>query len=72
MIHDRNDKEIPLEEGLFVAKAWPGATMLVTERFGHRRIMLAAEVVRAVVDFLRPTGGEPVLPVAAGSPAVHA
>jgi pimeloyl-ACP methyl ester carboxylesterase len=53
VIHDRNDKEIPLEEGLAVAAAWPGATMLVTERFGHRRIMLAAEVVQAVVAFLR-------------------
>ncbi len=53
VIHDRNDKEIPLEEGLAVAKAWPGATMLVTERFGHRRIMLAGLVVQVVVDFLR-------------------
>ena len=53
VIHDRNDKEIPLEEGLAVAAAWPGATMLVTERFGHRRIMLAGEVVQAVVEFLK-------------------
>jgi pimeloyl-ACP methyl ester carboxylesterase len=53
VVHDRNDKEIPHEEGLAVAAAWPGATMLVTERFGHRRIMLAGEVVQAVVDFLK-------------------
>ena len=53
VVHDRNDKEIPLEEGVAVASAWPGAAMLVTERFGHRRIMLATEVVQAVVDFLR-------------------
>ncbi len=52
VVHDRNDKEIPLEEGLAVAAAWTGATMLVTERFGHRRIMLAGEVVQAVVEFL--------------------
>jgi pimeloyl-ACP methyl ester carboxylesterase len=53
VVHDRNDKEIPLEEGLAVAAAWPGATMMVTERFGHRRIMLAREVVSAVIEFLR-------------------
>ncbi len=53
VVHDRTDKEIPLAEGLAVAAAWPGATMLVTERFGHRRIMLAGEVVQAVVEFLK-------------------
>jgi pimeloyl-ACP methyl ester carboxylesterase len=53
IIHDRNDKEIPLAEGLAVAAAWKESKMLVTERFGHRRIMLAGEVVQAVVDFLR-------------------
>ena len=53
VVHDRNDKEIPLEEGLAMAAAWPGATMMVTERFGHRRIMLAREVVSAVIEFLR-------------------
>ena len=55
VIHDRNDKEIPLKEGLAVAAAWHGSRMLVTERFGHRRIMLAAEVVRSVVEFLPRT-----------------
>ena len=53
VIHDRNDKEIPLEDGLAVAAGWKGAAMLITERFGHRRIMLASEVVQAVVAFLR-------------------
>ena len=53
VVHDRNDKEIPVEEGLAVAAAWRGARMMVTERFGHRRIMLAGEVVQAVVEFLR-------------------
>jgi pimeloyl-ACP methyl ester carboxylesterase len=55
IIHDRNDKEIPLEEGLAVAAAWKGSTLLVTERFGHRRIMLAGEVVQTVVGFLKST-----------------
>jgi pimeloyl-ACP methyl ester carboxylesterase len=53
IVHDRNDKEIPLDEGVALAAAWPGARTLVTERHGHRRIMFAAEVIRAIIDFLK-------------------
>jgi hypothetical protein len=52
VVHDKNDKEIPVADGLAVAGAWSGANVLITERFGHRRIMIAGEVVRAVVEFL--------------------
>ena len=52
VIHDRTDKEIPRADALAVAAAWPAARTLITERYGHRRIMIAGEVVRAVVDFL--------------------
>jgi pimeloyl-ACP methyl ester carboxylesterase len=52
IVHDRHDKEIPLEDGLAVAAAWPGASTLITERYGHRRIMLAADVIAAVVQFV--------------------
>ena len=52
VVHDKNDKEIPVADGLAVAGAWNGAKVLITERFGHRRIMIASEVVRAVVEFL--------------------
>ena len=53
IVHDRSDEEVPLDDGIAVAAAWPGAKILVTERYGHRRIMIAREVVRAVVEFLR-------------------
>lgn len=52
IVHDRGDDEVPVGEGLAVASAWPGSRLLVTERYGHRRILIAREVVRAVVDFL--------------------
>jgi pimeloyl-ACP methyl ester carboxylesterase len=52
IVHDRSDKEIPVDDGLTLAAAWPGARMLITERHGHRRIMIASEVVRAIVRFL--------------------
>ena len=46
IVHDRNDKEIPVEDGMALAAAWPGARTLITDRHGHRRIMIASEVVR--------------------------
>lgn len=52
IVHDRGDREMPLAQGLAVAAAWPGSKTLITERFGHRRIMIAKEVVREVVAFL--------------------
>ncbi len=52
IIHDRNDKEIPVSEALAVAAAWPGASTFITERYGHRRIMVATEIVEQVTHFL--------------------
>jgi pimeloyl-ACP methyl ester carboxylesterase len=56
IVHDRSDDDIPVEDGLAVAAAWPGATLLVTERYGHRRILIAREVVQAVISFLTAAG----------------
>ena len=56
IVHDRNDKEVPLDEGLALAAAWPRARTLITERYGHRRIMFAADVIRAIVAFLMEGG----------------
>ena len=53
VVHDRSDESIPVEDGLAVASAWPGARMLITERYGHGRILFAKEVVREVVTFLK-------------------
>jgi pimeloyl-ACP methyl ester carboxylesterase len=57
IVHDRGDDEIPVEDGMAVASAWPGAKLLVTERYGHGRILIAKEVVREVLTFLKAGGG---------------
>ncbi len=57
IVHDRGDEEIPVEEGMAVAATWPTSKLLLTERYGHRRLLLAKEVIAEVVDFL---GGDPV------------
>ena len=53
IVHDRGDDEVPVEDGLAVAAAWREAESLVTERYGHRRILLAKEVVGEVIRFLK-------------------
>jgi pimeloyl-ACP methyl ester carboxylesterase len=57
VVHDRGDDSIPVEDGMAVAAAWPGAKTLITERYGHGRILIAKEVVREVVDFLKAAIG---------------
>ena len=57
IVHDRDDKEIPVDDALALAAASPGSTTLITEHFGHRRIMIAPRVVRReVVGFLNNCG----------------
>ncbi len=56
LIHDREDREVPLAEAEATAASHPEARLLVTTGLGHRRILKDAEVVRAAVRFL---GGEP-------------
>ena len=52
IIHDRSDDEIPVEEAVALAHAWPGAKLRLTERLGHRRILIAKTVVGEVMAFL--------------------
>jgi pimeloyl-ACP methyl ester carboxylesterase len=53
VIHDRNDREVPLVHGEALAAAWPGAQLRITEQLGHRRILRDATVIEAVVAFAR-------------------
>jgi pimeloyl-ACP methyl ester carboxylesterase len=53
IIHDQRDDDIPVAEAHSIAQAWPGARLMITERFGHKRILLAKEVVRQAVAFLK-------------------
>ncbi len=52
IVHDRGDEDVPFGDGLALAAAWPGAKWLATERYGHRRILIARDVARAVAAFL--------------------
>jgi pimeloyl-ACP methyl ester carboxylesterase len=52
VIHDRTDREAPFAGGEALARSWPGARLLVTEKLGHRRILREEAVIQAATAFL--------------------
>lgn len=52
VIHDQNDRDVRIESGLEVARAWPGARFKRTFNLGHHRILRDPAVIAATVDFL--------------------
>jgi pimeloyl-ACP methyl ester carboxylesterase len=76
VIHDREDAEVPWQEGAIIAQAWPGATLSTTGGLGHRRLLRDRDVIREAVDFTvaelrwrRPVGPPAPEPVMASSVA---
>jgi pimeloyl-ACP methyl ester carboxylesterase len=61
VVHDRDDTEVPWQDGAMIAQAWPGATLSTTSGLGHRRIVRDAEVIREAVGFVlaQPRAGAP-------------
>jgi pimeloyl-ACP methyl ester carboxylesterase len=52
IVHDRGDREVPIEEGEALAQAWPGARLVVTEGLGHKRLLSSEFAVELVADFV--------------------
>ena len=52
VVHDRDDREVPWEDGAAIAAAWPRARRLDTEGLGHQRILRDPAVTQAVADFI--------------------
>ena len=53
VIHDNQDKEVPVADGEAIAERAPEAQFLPTEGLGHRRILFSSLVADAIVDFVR-------------------
>ncbi|HWO17792.1 MAG TPA: alpha/beta fold hydrolase [Kofleriaceae bacterium] len=58
IVHDREDREVPLAHGEALAAVWPGARLEVTSDLGHRRILRDPGVIARAVAL-----------VASGAPA---
>ena len=52
VVHDRDDNEVPWQDGAIVASAWPGAVFAPTGGLGHRRIVRDAGVIREAAAFV--------------------
>lgn len=64
VIHDRQDREVPLEDGARVARDAAAGRLLVTDGLGHRRILRHPEVAAAAVRFLAGGTSGTALPAA--------
>lgn len=53
IVHDQNDRDVRIESGLTVARAWPDARFKRTFGLGHRKILRDSAVIAATVDFLQ-------------------
>jgi len=52
VVHDRDDREVPWQDGAAIAAAWPGARRVDTVGLGHQRILRDPAVVQAVAEFV--------------------
>ena len=52
LVHDQNDRQVPVLESARTAHALPSAELMVTRGLGHNRLLADPVVVRAVVDFV--------------------
>jgi pimeloyl-ACP methyl ester carboxylesterase len=57
LVHDLEDAVIPYTEAEALANAWPSVKFMTTKGKGHRDILSAPEVIRAIADFVDPAKG---------------
>ncbi|HEY4121358.1 MAG TPA: alpha/beta fold hydrolase [Byssovorax sp.] len=52
VVHDADDREVPLRCGETLAAAWPGAELEVTHGLGHTRVLRDPGVIERISDFV--------------------
>ncbi len=52
LIHDQNDRRVPVQEASRVAHMLPTAELIVTQGLGHNRLLADPSVVTALADFV--------------------
>lgn len=65
VIHDEDDKEVPLAHAQALTASWPSSEMLATKGLGHRRVLRDPVVVKRALNFL--VAGSAELPAQATS-----
>lgn len=52
IIHDKEDIEVPFEDGVSIQKNWEGSRLLTTQGYGHRSILRQKEVWQSIIQFV--------------------
>ncbi len=52
IVHDENDQDVEVSHSKQFADAWPGAQLMITQGFGHRRILRHPQVLQAIKTFV--------------------
>ena len=52
IIHDKNDSEVPWQQGALLADAWPGARFVQTQGLGHTRSLRDSATIQKTVNFI--------------------
>lgn len=52
IVHDQDDREIPIDEARSLRAVWPGAELHETKKLGHVRILRDPDVIQRIVHFL--------------------
>lgn len=52
IVHDDDDRDVPVSDSILIAATWPRAVLHRTTGLGHRRVLQDSSVVAAAVDFL--------------------
>ena len=58
IIHDEDDHDVPWQQGLEIAEAWPKARFIKTHRLGHGRILSDVSIIKATIEFLTAKDGK--------------
>jgi pimeloyl-ACP methyl ester carboxylesterase len=56
VVHDEDDTDVPWQDGKTYSEVWPGAKLMTTRGYGHRRILRETEVLNAVAGFFARKG----------------
>jgi pimeloyl-ACP methyl ester carboxylesterase len=56
VVHDEEDREVPVACGEAIAKAWPGAELVRTRGLGHQRILRDPATLQLVARFVAQPG----------------
>ena len=56
VVHDRDDRYVPIAHARAVVDAWPGARIVETQQLGHVSGLRDSGVIGTVVSFLREPG----------------